>query len=287
MLNLSSCRSDRIYNKVIRKLKYYHGRLTCKHRDPPDFLIIGGQRCGTTSLYSDICQHPCIVSALKKEIHFFDGNFNKGEKWYRAHFATRQFKKKLIKKNQEKILTGESTPYYLLHPDVPERVYSVIPNIKLVVMLRHPVERAYSHYNHAVSRGREWLSFEKAIEREFEAIKKNNQNNFNFYEGDFNYKWHSYISRGLYINQLKSWLNFFPLDKILIIRSENYFKDPSSILESLFNFLELPNYQTDRYCKLNMGKYKKIDTGLESMLADFYEPYNRELYRFLNDDYGW
>jgi len=279
--------NDRLSNKVLRKIKFYYGLLTSNHRGLPDFLLIGGQRCGTTSFYKDICEHPNIVAAIKKEVHFFDGNFNKGEKWYKAHFASRLYKNRLLTTNQKNILIGESTPYYLFHPNVPERVCDLIPDVKIIVMLRNPVERAYSHYHHAVNKGRELLSFEKAIEREFNVIQKNGLDSFEFSEDGFNYKWHSYVSRGIYIRQLKRWFKFFPKNKIMIIKSEEYFADPGSTISVLYNFLDLPGHQIDRHNILNIGEYKNIDVKVESKLSYFYEPYNEELYRLLNVNFDW
>lgn len=126
----------------------------------PDFLIIGAQKGGTTSLYTYLCQHPRVVGASRIEVHFFDLAYDKGWWWYRSHFPVHVFRR------GERIVTGEASPYYIFHPLVPERVRKDLPNVKLVAILRNPVDRAYSHYQHVRRNGREPLSFEEAIERE-------------------------------------------------------------------------------------------------------------------------
>jgi hypothetical protein len=122
----------------------------------PDFIILGTQRGGTTSLYDDLTRHPQIIPAAGKELHYFDNKYSKGVTWYRGHFSRRvRFKPWLI--------TGEATPYYLFHPAVPDRVLETCPRAKFLVLLRDPVSRAYSHYHMMRKRDREPLSFEEAL----------------------------------------------------------------------------------------------------------------------------
>ena len=132
----------------------------------PDFLIIGTQRGGTTSLYNYLLARPQIAAATRKEVHFFDNNFHRGIPWYRAHFPS------LIQGDMaetirgQRFITGEASPYYLFHPHAPARAALVVPKAKLIVLLRNPVDRAYSHYCRMVKKGRETLSFEDALAQE-------------------------------------------------------------------------------------------------------------------------
>ena len=119
----------------------------------PNFLIIGAQRCGTTSLYNYLIQHPQIVPSSKKEVHFFDLNFHLGQSWYEKHFP----------EVSDNILTGEASPYYIFHPLCPKRIFDYDPSVKLIVILRNPIDRAYSHYRHIVRLGHEPLKFEDAL----------------------------------------------------------------------------------------------------------------------------
>ena len=122
----------------------------------PEFIVIGAQRCGTTSLYAYLSSHPQVVPAIKKEVHFFDYNFGKGLDWYRSHFP----------RWTPMGVTGEATPYYMFHPNAAKRVYQVIPQTKLIMLLRNPIDRAYSHYHHEVRLGVESATFQEAIRLE-------------------------------------------------------------------------------------------------------------------------
>lgn len=124
----------------------------------PDFLIIGAQRCGTISFYRLLCQHPLVEGAARKEVHYFDLHFQKGEEWYRSFFPEAE---------REDRVTGESSPYYIFHPLSAERAARLVPGARLIVLLRNPVDRAYSHYQHGLRRGYETLpTFEQALEAE-------------------------------------------------------------------------------------------------------------------------
>src|SRR5690348_1015601 len=145
--------------------KVYRG-ITSPLRLLPDFLIIGTQRGGTTSLYHYLQAHPCIGPASTKEVHFFDMRFHKGLAWYRGHFPSRIDQYAVEQAHGHSLVTGEATALYLFHPHAPKRVAEALPSVKLIVLLRNPVNRALSHYYHAVKHGQETLSFEEAIQGE-------------------------------------------------------------------------------------------------------------------------
>ena len=140
--------------------------VTSPWRTWPDFVIIGAQKSGTTSLYDFIVKHPAIESAAKKELHYFSWFYACGDKWYRSNFPTNLSSSRFYKDVGQKLLTGEASPTYLFYPMVPGRMVKALPNVKLIVILRNPVDRAYSHYNHNIRHKHETLSFEKALERE-------------------------------------------------------------------------------------------------------------------------
>src|SRR5579859_2819290 len=132
----------------------------------PDFLIIGGQRCGTSSLYYYLTEQPGVVAASTKEIHFFDDYYTKGLGWYKAQFPTASYKKYIENVRKLHFLTGEASPYYLFHPHAPRRIKAALPNAKLIVLLRNPIDRAYSQHWLEVMGKYESLSFEEAIQSE-------------------------------------------------------------------------------------------------------------------------
>ena len=174
-----------------------------------DFIIIVAPRCGTTSLYNYLVSHPKIIPATEKEIHFFDMKFAKGTKWYFNQFPS-------LTKTEKKtrLVTGEATPAYLAHPDVPKRIRDVLPNIKFLVLLRNPVDRALSHYKMSFRLGNEKLSFSEAIKRQSKGINSVIKKMFSdgiFYES--NRKDHRFLIKGIYIRQLENWFKFFNLSK--------------------------------------------------------------------------
>ena len=130
----------------------------------PDFIIIGTQKGGTTSLYRYLIDHPNIAPIYIKEPHYFDIHFHKGIGWYRSHFPTAVEKYYARHVEKHDLITGEASPYYLFHPRAPQRVAKTLPKAKLIILLRNPVDRAYSQYQHQLRQpGVEPLSFEEAI----------------------------------------------------------------------------------------------------------------------------
>jgi Sulfotransferase domain len=181
---------------------------TCRLRPLPDFLIIGGQRCGTTSHYYYLRAHPQVLAALVKEVHFLSLHWTRGEGWYRAQFPLRAGK---AGRRPAAPLTFEATPYYLAHPLAPSRAAPLLPEVKLLVLLRDPVSRAWSHYRHMVRLGLEPLSFEEAIAQEparlageVERIRSDPH-----YDA-VRHRRYSYLARGAYAEQLQQWLGHFP-----------------------------------------------------------------------------
>lgn len=263
--------------------------LTSQIRLTPGFIIIGAPRCGTTSLYNYLIRHPCIAPAFQKEIHFFDINFRKGIAWYRAHFPSfvhRYYVKKIRK--QGRFVTGEASPYYIFHPHVPKRISEIMPQVKLIVLLRNPIDRAYSHYHRNVKRGRETLSFEDSIEEEKERLQGEMEkmlNDENYYS--LNHRQYSYLSMGIYIDQLKVWLRFFSKEQILILKSENLYNDPPAVFKQVIDFLNLSRWELKEYGNYSPGNYPKMQTHTRERLIEYYKPHNQRLYEYLDVNFSW
>ncbi|MFC2062047.1 sulfotransferase domain-containing protein [Elusimicrobiota bacterium] len=256
----------------------------------PDFIIIGGQRCGTTSLYNYLIRHPQITPGYRKEVHFFDFNFNKGIYWYRSYFPTRIIKYFYEKLLHRKLFTGEASPYYFFHPLTPKRIYETIPKVKLILLLRNPVDRAYSHYHHEVRRGRENLSFKDAIDKEKERLKGEKEKilDDNNYDSN-NYKRFAYLSRGKYAEQIIDWYKYFPEEQLLIIKSEDFYENPQKQLNNIHAFLGLKEWSLKEFKKYNFAKdkYTGMDEVLKERLNEYFRPFNRKLYSLLKRDFGW
>jgi Sulfotransferase domain len=212
-------------------------RSTAGLRSLPDFLIIGTQRGGTTSLYYYLCAHPQVLAPLSKEVHFFSRHWSRGVSWYRAHFPLRAAK---TGPRGTTRLTFEATPYYLSHPLAPERAAEVVADAKLLVLLRDPVQRAWSHYRHMVRLGLEPLSFEEAIEREPERLAGEEERMRAAPDHvAVNHQRYSYLARGAYADQLETWLRHYRPDRFLVLRSEALFADPARGYRRALAFLGL------------------------------------------------
>jgi hypothetical protein len=255
----------------------------------PDFIIIGTQKGGTSSLYEHLAQHPLVFPALKKEVHFFDSeNFAKGTNWYRGHFKLGLRGTFARRFAQGRAITGEASPYYLFYPHAPKRVAELLPKAKLVVMLRNPIDRALSHYYHQVRKGREPLSFEAAIEAEGERLKGEHERilqNDAYYS--YPYWAYSYLARGIYADQLKLWFELFPREQLLFIKSEDFFTNPAACFKRTLHFLGLPEIDLQQYKKQNAGSYSSMPADIRHELTRYFRPHNERLYELLGINFAW
>lgn len=273
--------------------KMYRG-ITGPLRLLPDFLIIGTQRGGTTSLYNYLIERPGVGPAMVKELHYFDKKFNKGLLWYRAHFPSAIQKYSYQFTHKQAFVTGEASAYYLFHPHAPKRVSKVLPHVKLIVMLRNPVDRAYSQYHFEVDLGRETLPFEDAIDHEEERICREKEKMLAD-EGyiSFDYSRYSYLARGIYVDQLQTWMSLFPKEQFLILKSEDFYGDPVTALEHTSKFLNLAELETHEKKKryklhnYNTTPYPKMNPNTRKRLVEYFEPHNARLYDLLGMNFGW
>ena len=247
-------------------------RLETAHlRQSPNFIIIGTQRGGTTSLYHYLTAHPNVGEAYRKEVHFFDRYFDKGWDWYLAHFPLRD----------EFPVVGEASPYYVFHPEVPQRILAAMPDVRFILLLRNPIDRALSQYNMKFRRGYETLPFDEAIAREPERLAVSDD------PISLAQRHHSYLARGVYVDQLERWFACFPRDRFLIIKSEEFYSDPERLLHQSQEFLGLPPHTPTEFKAYHQRKYEDMDPIMRQRLADYFAPHNQRLYELLGRDFGW
>lgn len=279
-----------------RQAVSYYRTFTSPLRLMPDFLIIGAQKGGTTSLYSYLTEHPNIISARMKEVHFFDQHFQKGAAWYRGHFPTILQKYYAERILEDTFITGEGSPEYLFYPHPAKKAAALLPHVKLIALLRNPVDRAYSQYRHNIHWGHEKLSFEEALDLEEErtragrekALTDNNYHNFAYQRA-------AYLARGIYADQLARWMNLFPPEQMLLIRSEDFYTDPASIYKQTLSFLGAPILEPKSlqqgYKALNKSKDSdtpsKMDPAIRKRLIAYFEPHNERLYKLLGKNLDW
>lgn len=245
----------------------------------PDFLIIGAQKCGTTSLYCYLAEHPQIVTVPHKEVHFFDLNYERGLAWYDACFPP---------SDRPDSIAGEASPYYLFHPQVPARVYRHFREIKLIVLLRNPVERAISQYYHEVKLGFENLSLEEAIacepQRLHGEVEKLSTDPAYY---SYNHQHYTYLSRGCYLEQLQRWQTYFPPEQFLILKTEDLYVNPKKTLAQVLDFLKLPEIDLPTYPSYNSGSYPPTINLVKQQLNDYFKNPNKQLSEYLKQNFNW
>ena len=277
-----------ILSPAVKKASRAFRTLTTTIRLLPDFLIIGAARCGTTSLYRYLTEHPCIAPAFRKEIHFFDLQFGRGVRWYRRHFPSVLYRRYTEARYGSAALTGEASAYYIFHPSVAARVAATIPGVKIIALLRNPIDRAYSHYHLQVRKGREPLPFEEAIAGEQERLNGEQKKMLatENYES-FNYRRYSYMTRGLYADQLARWMNVVPAEDFLVLRTEDLESDPAKVLKHTLRFLKVPEWEPKRFTKYNRASYPALKPETRRHLVAYYEPHNRRLGDLTGKEFDW
>jgi hypothetical protein len=273
--------------KIVLDLSMRYRLLTASQRALPDFLVIGAMKCGSTSVYDYLKRHPHILPAYKKAAHYFDMHYPQGLNWYRAHFPMKS-EVRPVGPGQPTPLVGESSPYYIFHPLAAERAAALLPDAKLVALLRNPVSRAYSHYHHMARTGRDPLSFEEALEAEatrLAGVEEKLKVDFTFpMEAHRTY---SYIGRGMYADQLERWFKVYPREQFLIMRSEDFFKNPAEVCARIHGFLGLESHDLGKYKNANPGGYPPIDPETKARLVEYFRPHNQRLYDMIGEDFGW
>jgi hypothetical protein len=280
------------------------------YHSKPKLLIIGAQKAGTTALYYYLAEHPNIALSKDKEIGFFapelfedwpehpnhpilcsrkgtdffdPRTYPKAAAWYHSHFP-------LPHELGRHRITYEATPEYLYYPAAAERIFKYDRDMKLIAVLRDPVERAFSAWNMYRSFGegdyrplvyaprRETRSFDEAVRDELSEMQS------------CKIKLEpSYVRRGLYHEQLLRYFKVFQRDQILVLDSRALKHNTSDVVERAIHFLGLPEHRHQgEWPPFLVGDYKAHISGETlRLLREFYEPYNEKLYQLLNHDFGW
>jgi sulfotransferase family protein len=265
---------------VLRNGVWAYGWVTSPFRPLPDFLVLGAQKAGTTALYEYLRRHPQISGPSWKEVSFFDRHWARGESWYRGNFPN-------VARTRGKHV-GEASPSYVFHPLAPRRVQEVVPEARLIVLVRNPVDRALSQYNHEVALGREPLPFEEALDAEEERLR-GEQERMAADPRYFSREWwsHTYKARGRYAEQLERWLAVFPREQLLVLPSDDLGSDPARAHAQVLEFLGASPQRLDSYPRVYEREYEPMEPGTRERLAAEFEEPNRRLYELLGRDLGW
>jgi hypothetical protein len=243
----------------------------------PDFLLIGAMKAGTSTLIAELAAHPHVIRSRRREIHFFGSRYGRGEAWYRTHFPTGW------ELGRYQAITGEGSTSYLANPAVPARIRTTLPEVKMIALLRDPVERAISNYFHEQRTGREHLPIESAFAAEEERLSSPPPSR----RGGRNL---AYRRRGLYADQLQRYYALFPREQLLVLRSESLFTEPKEIVDRVCRFLGIdPGLAARSYTPQNLGGYDaaQVPAALYDELTRFYAPHNQRLYAMVGEDWGW
>ena len=266
------------------------GRLTSAARVLPDFLLIGGQRCGTTSMYRTLSAHPAVLKpVLHKGVHYFDTGYGRGPAWYRGHFPLRNTARQAERQTGVRPRVFESAPYYLCHPLAAERIARDLPGVQLIILLRDPVERAYSAYAHELARGYETEpSFERALALEEERLAGEAEKIIadpSYYS--HSHQHHAYLDRGRYVDHLERLEKLFGRDRLHVVDSHAFFATPEPVYDAVLDFLGLPHGGYPPFKRHNARERAPLPDRLRARLHDHYEPYDARLTDWLGHRPSW
>lgn len=267
----------------------FYRTLTSFCRVLPDYIIAGNNRSGTASLHKFLIQHPNITAPSRREIGFFSHSYWRGLLWYRSYFSTIIHKRFFEYVHKEPLITGDDSPMYLFHPTAIHRIKKVLPNVKLIIILRNPVDHAYSLYQYYRRTGMEKVSFEDAIKEDEKRAKILEEKLVKNEIREHNRKFFRlpYIHMGKYIYDIKRLFEIFPRKQILILSTEMLKTNPQDVLDQTFEFLGLKYYKIKNLESTNVASYVPINAATRDFLINFFKPYNAELEKFLDKKFNW
>jgi hypothetical protein len=273
----------------LQRAAFLGGRTTAPLRVLPDLLICGAQRCGTTSMYQALRQHPAALRPVaQKGVHFFDDvTYRRGPGWYRAHFPLRVHADLLARRTGERAVVFESSPYYLFHPAAAGRIAATLPGVKAMVLLRDPVERAYSAYTHEFRRGYETETFERALELEGSRLAGEEERLL----ADPGYASHAhrhqaYVRRGLFVDQLVRLCAALGRENVHVVDAEDFFTDPQPVWEGVSAFLGLSSFRP-HYEQHNARPRSAMPAELRARLRAGYDDADRRLTQWWGRTPSW
>jgi hypothetical protein len=265
------------------------GAATATHRQLPGFILVGAQRAGTTSLFRALQSHPQIHSAnFHKGVNFFDVNYQRGFGWYRGHFPlTASLRTRSTGLSGEPI-TFEASGYYMFHPCAPERMSRHLPDVRILAMLRDPVERAWSAYKHEHARGFESESFDRALELEDERLDRQDERMLAdpSYQS-FSHRHHAYVRRGQYAEQLARLGQYYPREQIHVIESEAFFEHPERTFAGVLDFLSLPIVMPNSFDRWNGRPSAPMSATTRTRLRNHFAQHDDALASFLGRRPAW
>jgi len=272
-------RPARVFAERTRPARWKLRVATASLRARPTFLVIGAQKAGTTSLHAYLARHPDVLTATRKEVEYFSRHYARGEAWYLAHFPLRPRTRRAV---------GEASATTLFHPLAHRWVHAFDPQMKLVVVVRDPVDRAYSHYQMEIRWGRETLPFEEALEREERELGAELARiAAEPLTTSPRLLTCSYVARGRYLDQIERWLEVFPREQLFVVTSEELLADPAGVVARISAFLGIREWRDESYPLRGVKEYAPLAAAARARLAKTFEVDNRRLADFLGRELDW
>lgn len=269
-----------MHRKVGRIIAPMRRRVRSQDGMLPGFLVVGTKRGGSSSLYQWIARHPAVAPCRgHKGTHYFDVNHERGWDWFRSMFEPA---------GESGVLTGEASPYYMFHPLAPQRIARELPDARLLVVLRDPVARAWSHYRYEHGRGKEPLEFVAALDAEAERLAGEEERLIldEHYVSD-DHRYHSYLQRGRYAEQLQRLRALMPGEQIHVVQSEQLFAKPDEVLQGVWRFLGLEDVKLTGLEPHKQGSPRDLSDTARRQLQEYYKPLNDALYAEPGIDFSW
>jgi sulfotransferase family protein len=266
------------------------GRPAYRLRMLPSFIIVGAARCGTSSMFEVLRQHPAVFSAIlpRKEVHYFDYKYQHRLSWYQCHFPLRPRAELAAHGAGVAPVAFEASPSYMHHPLAPARIHRDLPGVRLVVMLRDPVERAYSAHVMSVGRGYETEPFERALELEDSRLAGEAERlATDPAYVSYNHRYYSYRARGHYAEQLERLEQLFGRDRIHVIDSGDFFAGPEPVYHRLLDFLELPHIGHPVFERPRTRSRPPLPGSVRTALEEHYRPHDERLAAWLGYEPSW
>lgn len=260
------------------------GFLTAEVRMLPEFLIVGGQRCGTTTLFRVLSDHPQVIRpTLSKGINYFDINYVRGPRWYRAHFPLKRSWRRT-----GSLVTFESSGYYSHHPLAAERIGRDLPGVRLVMMVRDPAERAFSAYKHAIARGLETESFTRALELEPQRLEGEVEKmTADPRYQSYSYRHQAYVTRGQYAEQIQRLQDAVGPEKVYVMDADSFFSDPVGEFGALTHWLALDPWTPPEVGRWNARTSAPMPPEIRERLDHHFEPHDLALTEVLGHPPSW
>ena len=263
-------------------------RPTSAARPLPDYLIVGTQRGGTTTLHHWLAAHPGVLPArLTKGVHWFDTDYGRSEAWYRSHFPSRRIRDAAARRLGYEPVVGEGSPYYMFHPYAPARIASVLPDPRLLVVLRDPIERAWSQYHHETARGFEDFPFEAALEAEAGRLAGEAERLEDPRATSHSHQHHSYEARGRYAEQLEELWRQLGRDRVLVLFSDDLSADPVGTMTAVHRFLGLPAVAPDTERRWNLRAKPELSEAARARLVEAFRGPDARLAELLGRPVPW